>query len=575
MKKEEKDKSYLVGYDSPHQENQVFQEGKIRTRVPVELKRENVISLLQQYEIEHLEDELFVDKCVRFMQLVYRKQITQYIVNKNGYVQLMASIYSKDLGKNKIRKPHYYRYIRIVLQKIGLLKVSTNYHANNGKGESMGYKVLLQEPYLIVDEFVDEKVMKDWIIEDCAYHEKLLELVIDEQKFTLIANLLPKPKKDQGMWILDYWVNNIQYVTVDKNKRVHSLLSQLPKEFRCCFTIDNEAVFDSDIHACQPYLILSEVTEMINNNRKKKKTLPEIMKEYPDVLDYVEDLMSGNFYEHFYRILKNLKKKPIEKYELDDYKIKMLAQIFFADTIHCEKFKKSVRVFSELYPTIFKCIQRIKTKYGYEAVANILQTRESIVMTKAIAKLQEKSDSWVLRFHDAILSKASNMDEINKTLTEVCLSEVGIEPIIKSGLWGKEIQAVLNDQNLGYGKTFVLNDYHCRRLKSIHKEKNKIFGKFNESKTIEEKKEKYKNYKISLDSFENEELVKKKESEEMSDDVIYPVFWTDEQKDTFNIYALNTITAHIYKQYDRNNQFEKSLIDSSKIYWASVYKCTS
>ena len=118
------------------------------------------------------------------------------------------------------------------------------------------------EPATVKNEII-EKIFK---IDDHVYLAELKRMQLNESQYILAANLLQKSEKDQAFFVYNYWFNDYHYTTVDPNGRIHTLITQMPKELRCCFTVEDEPIFEVDIHACQP--LQKEALNLIKANLK-------------------------------------------------------------------------------------------------------------------------------------------------------------------------------------------------------------------------------------------------------------------------------------------------------------------
>ena len=562
-------------YDYARQENQGFPEGynnsntHFQIRKPKEISHKNIKNLLNNINHKHWDNDSFINSSVQFLKFLYVKHVTLYSLNLEGYIPLMANIIAKYLGNNVTRSPLYYKDILDALESIGVLSIDHHFKPQRGavKGKAKGYKLNIANLTDTEFDSLDKKYQKEWRVDDECYKTDLQELTIDLKKYTLIANLIFKPKRDQGMRILDFWGHGLHFVVIDQNNRIHSMLSQTPKQYRNCFNINGEPIFEVDVHACQPCLFLNIVVDELNHKKSHKKSLAEYTNDYNDLADYVANIQSGTFYTNLYKIYKKHKTSDVDGANLSKFKKDLLAKVFFAKLPVKER--GIIRIFSETYPTIYNTLKKLKTKDGYASIANRLQMIESEIMDTAITLLKNDSSEWYLRFHDAILCREQNCAAAITIVDQVIKNKMGIGFKLKSGLWGKPFNEVLDEFWLPYhqvGLDIAFNEY---RRGVVNKNRRKIFSG-DEDKSI--KYNKYKSYTEYLESDpEYHSHIKELEAVYRSTALVYPFNWTEDIISSFKNYALSTVLSYLRKEIPTNLAYNKKLLDCNVEYWSQIF----
>ncbi len=559
-------------YDYAKQENQWFPAANDKLsspfliRKPIEISNNNIKYLLNKIQHKHTNNETFVNACVQFLKFLYVKHVTLYSLDLDDYVPLMANIIAKYLGNNATRTPMYYKDVLNALEAIGILSIDHHFQPQKGaaKGKAKGYKLNITKPTDTEFDSLDKKYQKEWRVDDNDYRTDLQKLTIDLNQYTLVANLIFKPKRDQGMRILDFWGHGLHFVVIDDNNRIHSLFSQTPRQYRDCFRINGEPIFEVDVHACQPCLFLNIVTDELNYKKSHKKSLLEYTSEYMDLADYVDNIQNGTFYTNLY---KKYKKKEIHAVDLGKFKKDLLAKVFFAKLPVTER--GIVRIFNENYPTIYAILKKLKTKDGYASIANRLQVIESEIMDAAITMLKKDSPEWYLRFHDAILCKEQNCATAIKILNEVIKNKMGINFKLKSGRWGKPLNEVLDEFWLPYhqvGLDIAFNEY-TRGI--VNKSRRKIFAG-DEHESI-----KYNKYKSYTDYLENDSqyhnYIQELQGIYRSTTLVFPVDWTDDVIKSFKGYGLSTVLNYLRKELPAEQDYNKKLFECNVEYWSQIF----
>lgn len=417
-------------------------------------------------------------------------------------------------------------------------------------------------------EFVtlDRKYLNNWRVDDDEYNSNLQCITINEERFVLLANILFKPKCDQGLRILNYWKSNLHFVAVDSNRRIHSLLTQLPKEYRNCLLIGDEPIHEVDIHACQPFFFIKMVVDELNYKKYDKKTLSEWIEVHSDLALYVKNIQEGRFYEHLYRELRKTRKE-ISKNEMTRFKTNVLAKVFFSDTQVNEE-RGVIRVFKKIYPTVYSTLLKIKRERGYEAVANKLQSIESEIMNCAIEELTLKSHGWYLRFHDAILCKEHECRDVSIILNNVIKSKIGAYGKVKSGLWGEAFIDVLNTEWVEYHDLNLYMSFCERMRNNFHRKRKKIFAG---EEDLAEKRQKYGRLHSMHSDLSHLNYEESLQETYTSTTLKVLQHWDGTKINQFKEFGKNIIIDHLEKKLRHGNWFDRAVLNSNRKYWSMIY----
>lgn len=536
-------------------------------RVPNEISKVAIKEMLKVNNIGYWQHEKFLEKCSGFLKIIYTKQIFQQKIYEDDFIPLMSTITASYLGSNKDRKPVYYKYIIDTLETIGMIEVDHRYVAGNGNGKAKRYKLLLKNPNVKVDEEVTNEVKRILRVDDDEHVESMKRITVNEQLFILIGNIINPIKRDRGFNLLDYWNSGILPSVIDDNNRVHSLLTQLGREYRCALSVDGKQIFEVDISACQPFLFLKIVTNELNYKKKYKKTLTELGVIYRDINHYITLIKNNFFYEYLYRKFKKNKNGVIIKSDLSDFKINILSEVFFSKKSNERGIR---RVFKDEFPTIYGIILKIKSNNGYKAIANDLQKLESELMNEIIDKIKDKVD-WQIRLHDAILCTKAHTSFVQKIMSDSLSKFIGIDGLVKSNIWGQTITQVLNERWVENIRTMKEMDMSLSFKSRMNKFRNKTFGNPDDSKY--EKLSTYYKRKHGLTN--DPDLVLKDDNIAnyyRSMELTYLSHWDYDEITAFKKYGLKIITEHLTNKLKDGLEFDRKLLSANIKFWETYFK---
>ena len=464
---------------SPNQQNQGFQRTFSNVFYPIELSKENIKALLVKHNNPQSENDKFITKCSKFLKFLFNKQCTNFDSDQI-YERLDSNTIGDKLGKNKERTPNYYPYIFESLCEIGLLEIKHDHiRTKNKTGECKGYRVLLQNYELYEENDLDDLFpIESWDIDNDDYLVKLNQIKLDESKFLFIANLLPFDEKKRVFFIYHNWIAGKHFIKIDRNLRIHSLLTILDKKFRCCFTINGEPIHEVDMHACQPFLFLKIVQDQLNHREPIKLSIQQYADIHQEINTYLKWIQSGRFYMEFYKLFHKRKSDQNNQDKIHSFKKMLFKNLFFSDTPDPLSQKKIHKVFETHFPLMNKCMIKFKKKMGYKEFSCYLQQLESEIMNNCIDKLNtDHPYEYYLRYHDAILTTKDFSEQLKSYLNDSINEIMKVDGYIKAGnLWGNDFESVVKGLKLPIYTTHLNNkkNKYIRNLKSLDIRKNVV-----------------------------------------------------------------------------------------------------
>ncbi|MFZ4741345.1 MAG: hypothetical protein ACOYLE_09315 [Bacteroidales bacterium] len=546
---------------------------KYKIRVAEEIVKDNVKALLVADNNEYADNELFVEKCLYYLQFLFIKQILHHKkVGIDGFIPLSAKILSNKFGSHSKRIPYYYKFIEESLVKIGLLEIDHRYIPNNGNGNCKGYKLLLKEPFKLKDSLTEGKIYREFRNDNTEHVDNLKEISIDEKMFVLISNIVNTGKREAGIYILDYWMHDLHFSLLDKNRRVYSFITQMPREYRCALSINNKPIYEVDIHACHPFLYLKAVEIELNKDIKRKKTIVELGEELPEIKQYISAIQRGVFYTDLYEIyLGEMGKRGRKNKAMDlkDFKTGILAMVFYAKEKDSKRKSLIKRIFEEQYPIIQSKLNYQKETYGHYSISKNLQSMESELMNKII-KVIKKEQMWHVRLHDAILCEGKDCDLIQK-ITNDCIEEyIGLTGRVKTGIWAKDLKEIMDHQMLALYEVKKMYDFSEYIIKKVAKKRSEIFR--DPTKDKSEKKEVWSKYNRFL-NYEPvyEVYYKAKKAKMLETGVVLPIYWDENEIAKYKKYGYELIIKHIIQQTDVTNSWDVKMLERNITYWGGIY----
>lgn len=357
----------------------------------------------------------------------------------NGWTNLNSQLIKGVIGNN------YKVYIDFLI-KIGIIKRS--YYVVGVK--SYGYKIANINYDLIYHKLIDIndnriirkiKSQKDssyLVSENVKKNYKYLSKWFDDKLKINIPEDLSFSQKIQ----LNYINENKYRMSIDKfGKRLHTNLTNIPRNLRKYLTYDNQSLVEIDIKNSQFFMAIKLLMDYLKKNDSdffkeihlKKNNTEKIeyiknQNEYNDIANYILDVTNGNFYERFVNDYRNEKKLFLDR---EDAK-KLMLRIMFSKPSYNDDFKK---IFKKRYPTVYNIFNNKKINNDlkinkYKALAQTLQRIESGLLLRTVCKNNSLLNVPIFTIHDSILTTQNNIDIIKEVLIQESVNKIGFEPTL-------------------------------------------------------------------------------------------------------------------------------------------------
>lgn len=259
--------------------------------------------------------------------------------------------------------------------------------------------------------------------------------------------------------------------TDDNVHRLHSVLTNIQKDFRNFITYDGQPLVSIDIKNCQPYLsclilqteFWQEISKLpININTLqpniqelyKSTNLPIMIGDYLKSIDpktfekYINLVANGQIYEEIAKVA-NLEieeqQSPITRKEAKE----LMFHLLFSPnggksgSSSIEKMKKKFE--TELFPEVANLLKLIKTKFPedkqekpHARLSVLLQSIESqIVLHRCCKRIFEEYNKQIPVFtiHDSIVTTVGNEKIVESILMEEFTKYIGIPPAVQKEYW--------------------------------------------------------------------------------------------------------------------------------------------
>lgn len=304
----------------------------------------------------------------------------------------------------------------------------------------------------------------DWNKDKSQYKHPLTQYLAVMRNITRIENHKYDPHLD----------NNIH--------RLHSVLTNIQKDFRNFITYDGQELVCVDIKNCQPYLFclilnpdfwkcdsdlplslykLPENIQLLFVSSLLQKNIQNFFAKLTstDTAEYTKLVSSGNIYEEIMKIANEQISddgRQIERIERKDAKVLMFYLLFSSNRgqHNDPKIRQIKSIFTARYPKIIELFQIIKREYSdcpmdnpHSRLSCLLQAIESsIILHKCCKRIWDEKNHSVPIFtiHDSIVSTQEYSSYIQQVMREELESYIGIQPPLSEEKWSI---ATLNQEN--------------------------------------------------------------------------------------------------------------------------------
>lgn len=260
---------------------------------------------------------------------------------------------------------------------------------------------------------------------------------------------------------------------IDTNvHRLHSVLTNTQKDYRNFISYEDKPLISIDITNSQPYLM-----NILYNPEfwKEDSTLDLSIKDLPNNIkslinptlsimlgntlseiapaslgDYRNKTSQGQIYEHI-RDLSNARFNL--SLDRGDIKTMFYIVLFSKNGFYNQPDARLKRLFSELYPNVYKLVKVIKSQ-GHATLACLLQAIESeIILHRCCKRIWEEGNSEIPIFtiHDSIVTTIENEEFVKRIMKEELNKAIGVPPTLTVEKWDEtklkhqDILAQIND----------------------------------------------------------------------------------------------------------------------------------
>jgi hypothetical protein len=246
--------------------------------------------------------------------------------------------------------------------------------------------------------------------------------------------------------------------------RLHTLLTQLPKNLRQFVTFRGKKLVSIDLRNSQPLLAITLLSKdlilsnpiLINTITKYNPTYqiksPSTMlvlpiynrQNKPDVLNYIKIVSEGRYYEEFGRILKNRGLIPDDVEDVRKFAKRATYASFFSSNLHTG-FIEATQHFKKTFPNVYFIFLRIKynpkgvkvkEKY-HRALAVTLQAFEAELFLHKISKRisEISSDIPIFTIHDSVVTTLEYQQIVEEVVKDEVCKAIEISSVLNIEEW--------------------------------------------------------------------------------------------------------------------------------------------
>lgn len=255
--------------------------------------------------------------------------------------------------------------------------------------------------------------------------------------------------------------------------RLHTNLTNLPKELRNFLSYDGQNLVSIDIRNSQPYMsipllskkfwqskpipgkpTLFKIDSNMYKDRKWDKYKRNIIIMFNDsseilsssdfqLAEFVKNVTNGTFYEHLISVFDKSQSIDLGTSEPEkrvNVKKMVLTVLFDFDNKFYNKAENSAyQAFRKEFPTVSKIFRHVK-EGGYRSLAKILQKIESYLILSVICKRISKETPHIPIFtiHDSIVTTAGNEEYVQSVMKEELEKAIGLAPKFSIEYWIKQ-----------------------------------------------------------------------------------------------------------------------------------------
>jgi hypothetical protein len=260
----------------------------------------------------------------------------------------------------------------------------------------------------------------------------------------------------------------------ETGNRLHTNLTNLPKELRNFLTYDGKELVSIDINNSQPYMSLpllnkefwqsiekpgkptlkrinKELYEETRKDKREKNNTIKFLDSSKSLIqldlqkrEFIKNVVNGTFYEYLINVFENkagmnLGNTPKEK--RDKVKKMVLTLVFDNDEEFYNKdFNSASQVFKREFPSIAKVFAYVK-KGNYTNLAILLQRIESyLLLDRVCGRIAKESPNIPLfTIHDSIITTKGNESYVQAVMKEELGKSIGQAPKFSVEYWGSQV----------------------------------------------------------------------------------------------------------------------------------------
>lgn len=397
------------------------------------------------------------DNHLYFIHKIYEEKLFESRYNKDSFINLHSHTLRSIIGER------IFYDVRENLQSKGVIEINHSYSVDNfSKSYRLtdNYRNVKHIQVKLTNEKILQRIYKhkqkliNEVPEGIEYemlYENLTKLNIDYLKANdfINRNYSNDPDKYNPYKIsIDYIHEKNFYFKVDNVAgRVHTNITNLPKELRQFLSYNGQSLINIDISNSQPFLFNILIQNYFETKQPKTyfsfnsnsfsnfsntstsqlptyKNISPYVVQFEDVKKYVELTSEGKFYEYV------MKEGGVKKNKRAEFKKRLFGTVFFCNPSDRYNYKEA-KLFNKLFPNVYEIIGNYK-KEDYRQLAIKLQRAEAKIMINKVCRriAEEKPEIFIATIHDSILTTEDNKNYV----CDVILSEFEINFNLKPSI---------------------------------------------------------------------------------------------------------------------------------------------
>lgn len=253
--------------------------------------------------------------------------------------------------------------------------------------------------------------------------------------------------------LLEKWAKHDYLPTVDRNKRLHTLLTQMPEPIRHFVSFENERLAAVDLKNSQPfhlcYLFSQRFWESKTYAIGLRSILPALYKELnrhgvltqirrhikacshrSDVHLFIEKTTQGYFYECLVEKYGEQRKRLSTRQKA---KQRFMVFMNFDTAKKNSVYYKDYREWANDFPAVARLLELIK-QLNYTYLSKILQALEAkMLLSRVVGEFVKKHpDVLITSIHDSLVTLDTQKKELEAILKRVYQRELKLVPNVEA-----------------------------------------------------------------------------------------------------------------------------------------------